>query len=89
LKLKVLVAYGGPEPACACCGERRFEFLTIDHMNGGGSKHAKAVKNRVYQALAKAGFPPGYRVLCMNCNSARGFYGFCPHEHPQRSALVA
>jgi hypothetical protein len=22
----------------------------------------------------------GYRVLCHNCNLARGFYGYCPHE---------
>jgi hypothetical protein len=31
--------------------------------------------------LKKRGYPPGYRVLCFNCN--RGRYlngGVCPHE---------
>jgi hypothetical protein len=23
---------------------------------------------------------PGYRVLCQNCNAARGLYGYCPHQ---------
>jgi hypothetical protein len=30
--------------------------------------------------LARQGYPPGYRVLCHNCNSAYGYYGHCPHQ---------
>jgi hypothetical protein len=29
---EALAAYGG---CCECCGEQRFEFLAIDHINGG------------------------------------------------------
>ena len=33
LRVDALVAYGGQ---CACCGEKAYEFLAIDHINGGG-----------------------------------------------------
>lgn len=81
-KLRVVAAYGG---RCACCGETAIEFLTIDHVNGGGNVHRREVgKGRgVYADLERQGFPQdGYRVLCFNCNIARGFYGYCPH-HPE------
>jgi hypothetical protein len=26
------------------------------------------------------GYPPGFRVLCHNCNMAIGLFGVCPHE---------
>lgn len=35
---------------------------------------------RIYRAVELAGFPPTYRLLCHNCNMARGLYGTCPHE---------
>jgi hypothetical protein len=34
----------------------------------------------MYVWLRDNGWPEGYRVLCHNCNSARGLYGYCPHE---------
>lgn len=73
----VLDAYGG---RCACCGEATPEFLSIDHINGGGSKHKREVKNHVYSWLVKHNFPKGFRLLCHNCNQSRGAYGLCPHE---------
>lgn len=73
--------YGGDPPKCACCGETIFEFLGIDHINGGGQTHKKEIKRLViYRWLILNNFPKGYRVLCHNCNLARGFYGECPHE---------
>ena len=83
LKLRgdVLRAYGAK---CACCGEISVEFLVIDHINGGGNKERKRLKlnggSSFYQYLRKNKFPEGYRVLCHNCNSAKGLYGYCPHE---------
>ena len=81
LRKEVLVAYGN---ICACCGEDRIEFLSIDHINGGGNKERKKLKLSggvsFYQYLRKNNFPKGYRVLCHNCNMARGLYGYCPHE---------
>jgi len=75
----VLAHYGG---TCACCGETTSEFLAIDHINGGGSRHRKEVIRGSDQAawLIKHGFPDGFRLLCHNCNMARGYYGYCPHE---------
>jgi len=78
----VLTHYGGNPPKCACCNEFHYEFLTIDHINGGGGKDRKARGDgtRFYQSLIKDGFPPGLRVLCYNCHLARGFSGYCPHQ---------
>lgn len=77
---ELLDRYGG---VCACCGESCFEFLTIDHINGGGTKHRQELKRRgdsFYKWLRQEGYPPGFRVLCHNCNAATGFYGYCPHQ---------
>jgi hypothetical protein len=67
--------------ACACCGEDREAFLTIDHINGGGHKHLKSIGGtKLYVWLYRNGFPEGYRTLCMNCNWALGIHGYCPHQ---------
>ena len=72
----VLQAYGGNNPSCACCGIGHQEFLSIDHIHGGGAKHRKAVGN-VYEFLVKSNFPNGFRLLCHSCNMALGLYGKC------------
>lgn len=80
LKREVLNAYGHK---CVCCGEDRFEFLTIDHINGGGGQHRKEVGSgqKFYKWLKAQGFPQAeFQVLCANCNSAKGWYGYCPHQ---------
>lgn len=80
-KLAVIKNYGGK---CVCCGENKFEFLTIDHVNGGGNKHRKKMGiagNSFYKWLRKLNYPKDeYRLLCMNCNSSLGWYGYCPHN---------
>jgi DNA-directed RNA polymerase subunit RPC12/RpoP len=30
--------------------------------------------------LCANGLPPGYEVLCFNCNIGKGIHGKCPHE---------
>ncbi len=68
---------------CVCCGETIFEFLSIDHINGGGSKHRKELKlqgTNFYRWLRDNNYPSGYRVLCYNCNLSLGFNGYCPHN---------
>ena len=77
LREAVLAAYGG---TCSCCGEARYEFLTLDHVGGGGSDHRRAIHRKVYAEVRRLGFPSGYRLLCWNCNCATGRYGYCPHE---------
>jgi hypothetical protein len=74
---------------CACCFEWRAEFLAIDHANGGGAKHIRSFKSGptgYYSWLLKEK-REGFRVLCHNCNFARGRYGYCPHEHEGESGL--
>jgi len=77
LREEVLRHYGG---SCACCGESRYEFLAIDHIEGGGAQHRKQIRMPMPRWLKKNGFPDGYRVLCHNCNMSLGRYGYCPHQ---------
>ena len=83
-------AYGGY--VCKCCGETWKPFLSIDHINGGGEKHRKACGQAVYRDLRRKGFPPGFQVLCMNCQFGKKTWGICPHEYErlwERLALLA
>jgi hypothetical protein len=83
VRYRVLSHYSGGSPSCACCGETIFQFLAIDHIDGGGLKSRKSLglrsSTQLYRYLENESFPPGYRVLCHNCNLAIGFYGYCPH----------
>lgn len=83
IKVKVLARYSGNTLKCACCGENTLEFLSIHHINGSGTKHSKRIGKRgsgFYLWLIKHNYPPGYGVLCMNCNFAIGHFGKCPHK---------
>lgn len=81
LRVKVLSRYsGGGNPKCACCGVTNLEFLSLDHINGGGRQHRKTVKIRWWEWLRKNKYPEGFRVLCHNCNQSIGIYGYCPHQ---------
>lgn len=82
LRDKCLVVYGGEFPCCACCGETEKKFLAIDHINGGGTAHRRQIKcfgSSMYEWLKRNGFPKGFQLLCHNCNSAKAYYGKCPH----------
>jgi len=92
LKREVVEAYSGG--ACECCNEREIEFLTIDHVLGNGAEHRRQLKeekgwdvpassmagSHFYLWLKQNNFPPGFRVLCQNCNSSYGHFGYCPHQ---------
>ena len=88
LKISALRAYSDSEvPKCSCCGEIDIAFLTLDHVNGGGSKHRKQLRaeggTSFYHVLAKTGYPrdPPLRVLCMNCQFGILIgHGVCPHR---------
>jgi hypothetical protein len=79
LRLEVLLHYSNGELCCDCCGEKEFEFLSIDHIYGGGREHRKESGN-LYLWLKRNNFPDGFRVLCYNCNFSMGHYGRCPHK---------
>lgn len=85
MRIKCLSHYGGNPAKCACCEEKTYEFLGIDHINGKGNKHRKEVGTKkdggtIYQWIIRNNFPPMFQVLCHNCNLAKGFYGNCPHK---------
>ena len=67
--------------ACKCCNEQHYEFLSIDHIHGGGNQHRKKLGSKyIYSWLIQSLFPKGYQVLCHNCNMAKAFYKICPHK---------
>lgn len=82
-RLDVLFHYSNGLMNCECCHENIIEFLSIDHIDGGGRKHRQTIGNSSNDFAAwlrKQGYPPGYRVLCHNCNLSLGHYGYCPHQ---------
>jgi hypothetical protein len=92
IKREVFEAYGGAR--CVCCGESHEEFLTIDHIHGGGGLHrskpdmANYIGDEFYRLLKKKGYPPGYQVRCMNCNFAKRGGSVCPHKKRERKGLT-
>ncbi len=64
---------------CNCSGETTQQFLTVDHVYGGGNRHCKEIKSNIYTWLVCNNFPEGFQLLCYNCNCAKGHYGSCPH----------
>jgi hypothetical protein len=79
LKSEVVDNYGGK---CACCGEDRIDFLTIEHTMHDGKKHREETNGKTYGDLKKRGFPKdlGIVIFCWNCNMATRFGGICPHK---------
>lgn len=76
----VIYHYSNGENKCKCCGENIFEFLSIDHIEGGGTLHRKSIKSRLYPWLIKNNLPKGFQVLCFNCNFGKYKMGICPHK---------
>lgn len=76
-RVAFLDMYGGK---CACCGESIEEFLTIEHIHGQrGQKRVSPYK--AYKTAVENYDPTTYEILCMNCNHAKGRYGYCPHQN--------
>jgi hypothetical protein len=85
------LAYGGFR--CACCGETEPMFLTIDHIENDGNVHRRATRTKggseFFAWLRRQGYPPGFQVLCRNCNwgkHANG--GVCPHQSTEGSSTI-
>lgn len=79
---------------CAYCGEEREFFLTVDHVNDDGVEHRKEVGGgRLYRWLVAENFPPGFQILCYNCNGAKAKMGEATllkalREHATTSCLT-
>lgn len=86
IKARVFEAYGGA--VCACCGERNKKFLSLDHINNDGAAHRKKIGYRggigYYLDIVKNNFPPGFQILCYNCNMGKARNGgVCPHKEKE------
>lgn len=87
IKRTVYTHYGS---YCRCCGENNIVFLTIDHINGGGTKHRRSVGTGVafYSWVVKHNFPDDLQILCYNCNMGKERNnGTCPHEQNREFLL--
>ena len=82
VRMIVLQHYCNGVIQCACCGELIEDFLQIDHV--GGRKihnHPRGMTGlKLYNYLIKNMFPPGFQVLCANCNWGKYKNGICPHK---------
>ena len=82
-------AYGGYR--CSCCGEKHKEFLTFDHTDGDGADHRREIgrgSHNLILWLKRNNYPPGFRVLCMNCNFSLGMHGYCPHRKTESNECI-
>lgn len=77
-KYIVLEHYGAK---CNCCGEAEIHFLTVDHINNDGAAHRRTMNHaNQWLWLVRNNFPPGFQILCMNCNFGKRMAGgVCPH----------
>ena len=89
LKLEVLSHYSNGKPKCACCSwDKDITGLSIDHIYGRKNpKEPKGLSGEaLYRYVKKSGYPPEFRVLCLNCNAAIGHHGICPHKNSQKKS---
>ena len=94
IKLSSFNAYGGP--VCACCGETELLFLSMDHINNDGKQHRDAMKedghsnSYIHYWLREHGYPPGFQVLCMNCQFGKDHSSdkTCPHKKRVLNASI-
>ncbi len=86
-KIDIISHYSCGTMVCVCCGEDNIDFLSIDHINGGGNKHRRIVLGHegsgssFHLWLIRNGFPEGYQVLCLSCNASKGATNKCRLIH--------
>ena len=71
IKLEIIAHYGGKCEWPEGCKVIDPDMLTLDHINGEGSKHRKEIGgggHRIYRWLIQNKFPSGFRLLCSNHN---------------------
>ena len=68
MKTKLFNAYGGAK--CKNCGITDMRVLDLDHLDNNGCQERKKLggTEKLFFYLIKNNFPPGYQILCRNCN---------------------
>ncbi len=87
LRKEVFEAYGGF--ICAACYENDESILCLDHIHNNGNLHRNTLKppgktynvssHSTYTSIRKEFkatgiWPPGYQVLCPNCNHSKALH---------------
>lgn len=75
--MEFVLAYGG---CCQCCGETRFDLLTLEHIRNKGYKLIYNNSSNLIRKLKIQGWPKGYTVLCFNCNMSTKNGAPCVHS---------
>ena len=91
LKRAAFEAYGGAR--CAVCGEDKLDRLALDHVNNDGHAHRMLTRRsgvKLYSHLKTCKWPPGFQVLCHNCNILKRSvrYAARAETRKQRSTLA-
>lgn len=86
---ELIAALGGK---CARCGFADWRALQVDHVNGGGVRHLRAIKLSSpvgYLKLIRR-FPAEFQLLCANCNWIKLHErGERPHKSKMSPVLAA
>jgi hypothetical protein len=74
LKTEIFSHYCNGDIKCRMCEETELGVLTVDHINGNGTKHRIEIGlgrrgggYGMYQWLKKNNYPDGFQILCFNC----------------------
>ena len=80
----VIKHYSKGKFECACCGDTRYDFFEVDHINNDGNEHRKTVKgSALHPWLIKNDYPEGFQILCTGCNKSKSRHGgVCRHDLP-------
>ena len=87
LQTDVFFHYGNQ---CACCGEKEFSFLTLDHKNNDGADHRRkiGIGHVFYRWIIDNNYPDSIQLLCNNCNGGKHRNGgLCPHHNAYTSQM--
>lgn len=82
-KFQAVHAYGSH---CECCRETHIQFLTFDHISGGGNEHRRSnagARKNLAKWLVQNNYPAGFRILCWNCHMSMNGGRTCPHKYIQ------
>src|SRR5579884_3642938 len=87
LKMEVLSHYGNGIPQCACCGEKTLQFLTIDHINGGGRREKVSdtrlrAGSPMYARLKRSAYPQERPVIYSKYTCPKGVCSLGPKNQP-------
>lgn len=64
------------------------KYASLDHINGGGTKHIKLIRYNLVGWIIKNNFPKGFQVLCTLCNGSKGRGKECVyHKHIPKPAV--